>query len=258
MHPAARPIFANQILAALPPDELALLRPHLTRTNVVSGQTLHEPGERIDQVYFFESGFTSMVAIADSTGAGGAVEVGLAGWDSMVGLTVVLNPEAKAFNLAMVQYAGVAHRMPVAALLACLGRTPQLHRRLLRLVEALGAQVAQTAACNSRHTLAQRCARWLLLAHDRTDGDELHLTQEFLSLMLAVRRSGVTVAIQALQQAGFVRSGRGRILVHDRAGLEGAACECYGRVQAFTDDLVQNRPNAGAVSHTALQKILTN
>ena len=237
MQPANRPLFVNQVLAALPPDEVALLRPHMTRSNMVNAQTLHEPGERIDQVYFFETGFASMVAVADDAGA--AVEVGLAGWDSMVGLAVVLNPEAKAFNLSMVQYPGVAYRMPTPALLACLDRAPVLRRTLLRKAEVLHAQVAQTAACNSRHSLAQRCARWLLLAHDRTEGDELRLTQEFLSLMLAVRRSGVTVAMQALQGSGFVKSGRGRILVCNRPGLEGAACECYGRVRAFAADALE-------------------
>lgn len=232
MHPPVPVLYVNKILAALPPDELALLQPHLTRTHAVSGQVLHEPGERIDQVFFFENGFTSMVAVADDTGS--AVEVGLSGWESMVGLGLLLNPLAIAFNRAMVQFPGVAYRMPAMVLTGNLDRMPALRGLLLRSLEVLIAQVSQTAACNSRHTLAQRCARWLLLAHDRTEGDELRLTQEFLSLMLAVRRSGVTVAMQALQEAGLVQTRRGRILVCDRAGLERAACECYNRVLAFS------------------------
>ena len=231
MLPLVPTIFRNTALASLPAVELALLRPHLIRTSLVNGQPIHEAGERIDQVYFFEHGFASMVAVADD--GGGSVEVGLVGFDGMVGLGVLLNPSAIAFNRTMVQMPGVAYRMSTTSLLAAVEQAPNLRAMLLRALEVLMAQVAQTAACNSRHPLPQRCARWLLLAHDRVEGDELRLTQEFLSLMLAVRRSGVTVALQTLQSEGFVRSGRGRILVCDRAGLEEAACECYERVKTF-------------------------
>ena len=231
MQSADPPTYGNHILAALPPSELALLRPHLTRTRVVNSQTLHEPGERVDQVFFFDSGFASVVAIADN--ANNTVEVGLIGWESMVGLGLALNPASIAFNRAMVQMPGVVHRMPATALTSCMEQAPVLRGLLLQMLEVMYAQVTQTAACNSRHTLAQRCARWLLLAHDRVDGDELHLTQEFLSIMLAVRRAGVTMAVQALQGAGLVQARRGRILVQDRAGLEAASCQCYARVSSF-------------------------
>ena len=247
MLPPAPTTFRNTVLAELPAAELALLRPHLIRTSLVNGQPIHEAGERIDQVYFFEHGFASMVAVADD--GGGSVEVGLVGFDSMVGLGVLLNSSAIAFNRNMVQMPGVAYRMSTTALLAAVEQAPSLRATLLRALEVLMAQVAQTAACNSRHALPQRCARWLLLAHDRVDGDELRLTQEFLSLMLAVRRSGVTVALQSLQSEGFVRSGRGRILVCDRAGLEGAACECYGLVKAFTAAV---GPSARAIDGQAI------
>ncbi|MGI4944218.1 MAG: Crp/Fnr family transcriptional regulator [Janthinobacterium lividum] len=227
------PPYANRILAALPPSELALFRPHLTRTRVVINQTLHEPGERVDQVFFFDNGFASVVALADNIGT--TVEVGLIGWDGMVGVGLALNPASIAFNRTMVQMSGIVHRMPAAVLTGSLSHTPVLRSLLLDMLEVMYAQVSQTAACNSRHTLAQRCARWLLLAHDRVDGDELYLTQEFLSVMLAVRRAGVTLAVQALQAAGLVQSGRGRIVVQDRAGLEAAACTCYARVCSFSD-----------------------
>ncbi len=240
MLPPALTIFRNTVLAGLPAAEMAMLRPHLIRTSLVNGQPIHEAGERIDQVYFFEHGFASMVAVTDD--GGGSVEVGLVGWDSMVGLGVLLNPSAIAFNRTMVQMPGVAYRMSTTALLAAVEDAPRLRATLLRALEVLMAQVAQTAACNSRHALSQRCARWLLLAHDRVEGDELRLTQEFLSLMLAVRRSGVTVALQTLQSEGLIRSGRGRIVVCDRAGLESAACECYERVRVFTAAVSLNAP----------------
>ncbi len=233
------PAYANHILAALPPFELALLRPHLTRTRVVINQTLHEPGERLDQAFFFDSGFASVVALADN--AGTIVEVGLIGWDGMVGMSLALNPVSIAFNRTMVQMSGIVHRMPAMVLTRSLEQAPVLRSLLLDRLEVMYAQASQTAACNSRHTLAQRCARWLLLAHDRVDGDELHLTQEFLSVMLAVRRAGVTMAVQALHAAGLVQSGRGRIVVQDRAGLEAASCQCYARVCNFSDTVHAGR-----------------
>jgi CRP-like cAMP-binding protein len=112
---------------------------------------------------------------------------------------------------------------------------PVLRRLLSNALQVLMAQVAQTAACNSQHSLVQRLARWLLMAYDRIDGDELTMTQEFLSIMLVVRRAGVTVASQALVETGAIRARRGRIIVCDRAALEAAACGCYGRVRAFTE-----------------------
>ncbi len=221
----------NKLLAGLPPAELSGLRPHLIRVRMVNGQGLHEPGERIDNVFFFEQGMASMVAVTHDQSSG--VEVGVIGHEGMVGLTVLLDPQATSFNRAMVQMPGIANRMSSAALLDCLGRMPVLRRKLMRQLEVYMAMVAQTAACNSRHSVTQRCARWLLLAHDVVDGDEVALTQEFLAIMLAVRRSGVTIALGSLREAGLVRNGRGRIMVADRPGLEAAACDCYARVQAF-------------------------
>ena len=229
--------FRNHLLAALPPAELSTLRPHLLRVRMVNGQGLHEPGERIDHVYFFETGLASMVAVAQDQGIG--VEVGVIGPEGMVGLTTLLDPEATSFNRAMVQMPGVAYRMPSATLRANLDATPVLRQRLLRRLDSFVALVSQTAACNSRHSVTERCARWLLLAHDRNDGDELLLTQEFLATMLAVRRSGVTIALGALRDAGLVSSGRGRIIICDRPGLEAAACECYGRVRSFVTTLAE-------------------
>jgi len=137
----------------------------------------------------------------------------------------------------MVQMPGTAYRIPVVALLASLEQTPTLQRLMLQAFEASIAQLSQTAACNSRHTVPERLARWLLMAHDRVDGDELPLTQEFLAIMLAVRRPGVTIAIGELQAAGLVRHSRGRIIICDRLGLEIATCICYDRVRKFVATL---------------------
>jgi CRP-like cAMP-binding protein len=240
MNPYATAFYKNELLSALPSAELSQLRPHLTRVQWVNGQGLHEAGERIEHVFFVEQGFASMVAEAD--GATRGTEVGLIGWESMVGFAALLSPQAVSFNRAMVQMPGAALRMPAQVLHDSLGTLPVLRRLLFQALEGAMAQVAQTAACNSQHTLPQRLARWLLMAHDRVDGDEVALTQEFLSIMLAVRRSGVTVAVQALQAAGVIAQRRGRIVICDRPGLEAAACGCYSRVQAFTAAVAARNP----------------
>ncbi len=221
----------NRLLSLLPPAELERLRPHLRRVQLVNGQNLYEAGERIDQVFFVEAGFVSMVAEGDDT----VTEVGLIGWEGMVGLPVLLTPRPVSFDRSMVQMPGAAHRMTAEALRDSLDALPVLRQLLLQALEIFMAQVSQTAACNSRHNLMQRLARWLLMAHDRMDGDDLPLTQEFLSKMLAVQRSGVTVAMQSLRITGTISQGRGRILICDRPGLEAASCGCYRRVKVFAE-----------------------
>jgi len=221
----------NELLSMLPPAELGQLRPLLTRVQLVNGQTLHEAGERIEQVFFVEQGFISMVA--DAPGSSPGTEVGLIGREGMVGLPALLGFQAVSFNRAMVQMPGTAHRLAAQALRDRACALPVLWRRLLQALEVSMAQVAQTAACHSQHTVAHRLARWLLMAHDRVDGDELPLKQDLLAKVLAVRRAGVAGALASLQATGVISQKRGRILVCDRVGLEAAACGCYGRVQAF-------------------------
>ena len=223
--------FRNEILLALPPEELEKLRPLLTPVRWISGQPLLEPQERIEHVWFVESGFASTVASINETH--GRVEVGLTGREGMVGLVAMLDAEATSFNRVMVQMPGAATRMTAAALRDNLGAMPVLRRLLTHSLLGFLAQISQTAACNSQHTLPERLARWLLMAHDRAEGDTLEITQTFLAVMLAVRRSGVTIATGALQEAGHIRAMRGQIVVRDRKGLESAACECHNLVQAF-------------------------
>lgn len=229
------PAFRNAILAGLGAAEIGRLRPLLTRVRLVNGETLHEPGAPIEHVYFIEYGVASVVA--EEAQGKSQTEVGLIGREGMIGLSILLDPNPVAFNRVMVQMPGVAFRMAVHAAREQADTMPALHHLLSRALEGAMAQVAQTAACNSRHSLTQRLSRWLLMAHDRIDGDDLPLTQEFLSIMLAVRRPGVTIAMAALHAAGLIRHSRGHIVIADRRGLEAAACACYARVTTFTEGL---------------------
>lgn len=224
----------NCLLAALAPAELARLRPNLDLVLLPQHQVLSEPHKSIDHAYFPQQGFISLVQpMADKS----MVEVGIIGREGFVGSPVLLGAGTSPV-MAMVQAPGAALRIRVSVLLKEVAASAQLSGLLLRYVQALHVQVAQTAACNGRHTLAERLARWLLTAHDRVAGDDLPLSHEFLAIMLGMRRSGVTVAVGALKEAGLINNGHGRITILDRQGLEEAACECYRTVQDEYENLL--------------------
>ncbi len=213
----------NQLLRALPADDLARLAPALKPVELVHKTTLFAADEPITSVWFIEAGAVSLLAQMQD---GALVEVGVTGREGMVGLPLIFGADASP-NLALVQMPGSALLLPAAALREALDASPALQALLLRYAMALHGQVSWTAACNGRHVVEQRLARWLLIAHDQADGDDLPLTHEVLSQMLGVRRAGVSVAAGMLQRAGLIRLGRGHLTVTDRPGLEAAACECY-------------------------------
>ncbi len=221
---SVRPVLRNLLLADLPAEIRDMLRPDMRRVPLVSGQVLHERDEPIEEVYFIETGLASLTA---ETFDNGQVEVGMVGREGFVGVTALLFDQPLAPQRAFMQIPGEALRLSRSALLAATDTVPVLRNRCLAFAGSLMQQTAQTAACNARHDVTERLARWLLMSHDRADGDLLPLTQEFLSYMLGVRRPGVAVSAGALQAAGVIQYARGRISVVDRAGLEKAACGCY-------------------------------
>jgi CRP-like cAMP-binding protein len=224
----------NRLLAALPPADFAALADHLQPAELELKQVLHEPGQKIQTIHFPEGGMVSHVIPLEN---GHGVEVGLAGREGLVGLPGVLGAE-RATTEAMVQMEGPAWRIRADELRAAFERSAPLRVLLLRYVQAFHAQVAQTAACNAQHTVDLRLARWLLMQHDRAEQDEFPMTHEFLALMLGARRPSISVAAGVLQKSGAVRYVHGRMTVLDRAGLEAAACECYGVVREQSDELL--------------------
>ncbi|WP_043367289.1 Crp/Fnr family transcriptional regulator [Belnapia sp. F-4-1] len=212
----------NRLLTALPPDDLAELLPQLQPVELELRQVLHEPGKPIGSVYFVETGWVSMVAYMED---GDAAEVGLVGCEGMVGLPILLGGDRDDLE-AMVQASGTALRMDAAAFRQELEHIPAFRTLLLRYALLHHGQVVRTAACNGRHHIEQRLARWLLMAHDRAEGDRFPLTHEFLSMMLGVRRAGVTVAAGALQKAGLIRYGGGTMMVTDRKRWNEALLPC--------------------------------
>jgi CRP-like cAMP-binding protein len=219
----------NRILQALPAHELLMLRPHLTRVRLVPQQVLVDYGQKTEHAFFVEEGIVSLVA--DSVKSRLSVQVAMIGPESFVGSQALLGIDTGAFVSAVTQIPGPALRIPVVELRRVAQECEQLHRLCMETVEALIRQTMQTAACNARNTLAERCIRWLLMAHDRVEGDDLPITHEALSSMLGVRRSGITVVASGLQDAGLVRVSRGRITILDRAGLERLASSLPWTVQ---------------------------
>jgi CRP-like cAMP-binding protein len=213
----------NQLLQKLSAEDFAYLAPELRQVDLPLRTTVHGAGEAITAVLFPERGYASMLAALDD---GESAEVGMIGFEGMIGLPLIFGTDRSLVE-AMVQAELTAFRLPADSIRRAFEERPSVRAPLLRNAMAFNLQVTMTAACNSRHLVEQRLARWLLMADDRTDGNEFAMTHEFLSMMLGVRRAGVTVAAGALQKAGYIRYEQGRIRIVDRAGLGAAACECH-------------------------------
>lgn len=218
----------NRVLAGLPRSELAALLPRLEACALEHRQMLVEANEPVLQVHFPLSGAISLV-IATVNGA--TVEVAMVGNEGMIGLPVLFGSGSAPIG-AMVQVPGEALRMSAQAFQEQIGGQPTLVRRLHLHAEALFFQAAQSVTCMRHHSVGQRCARWLLTAHDRVGHDAFPLTQDALAQMLGVRRASVSAAAARLQDRGLVRYRRGIMTIVDRAGLERISCECYRIIAA--------------------------
>jgi CRP-like cAMP-binding protein len=213
----------NRLLAALPPAELERYFSELRPVSLAQRQVLYEPGTPLTHVYFIKEGIVSILTkMADAT----TIEVGMIGIEGAVGTAALLGGEASS-QQALVQVSGSALRMNAAECKAAFDQSPAVRAVMMRFVEALFDLSAQTAACNRLHTIEQRCARWLLMAHDRLQDDIMPMTHEFLASMLGVRRAGVTETAGELQRSGLIHYHHGRLTIVDREGLEATACECY-------------------------------
>jgi len=217
----------NHLLAMMPPDAVARLLPMLCPVDLPVRLPLYHQGAAIERVYFPTSGMISLVAnLAD----GMQTEVGIVGREGMLGSSLLSGIDTS-FVESMVQMSGAGLRMKALDFHQEIEANQAFRRVMLRYSEALQTQIMQTAACNGRHGLEQRLARWLLMAHDRSDSDTLPLTQEFTAMMLGVHRPSVSITAGILQRAGLVCYAAGQITVLDRPGLERACCECYEAVR---------------------------
>ncbi len=214
----------NLLLRYCEPSDFDILRPHLRRRNLPTHTVVVRPNEPIEHVYFPEGCVVSIVADE----GGDKVEVGLVGYDGMSGTAVLLDA-GQSPQASMVQINGSpALEIASEQLVQACDASPTLRKLFLRFVQSLNVQAASTAAANSSFALPERLARWLLMCHDRVDGDQLELTHEFMSMMLGVRRSSVTLTLHTLEGTRAIRGTRGWITVLDRQRLEEIAGESYG------------------------------
>lgn len=234
MHEALATQSKNRLLNSLPSSEYQRLLPHLKPVHLPHGEVLYEMGGHVEYVYFPHNALISLVTLMEN---GETIEVGLVGNDGMSGITALMGEETSP-DRAIVQIPDGGMRMRLDVIKEEFRRGGALQDLLLRYTRVHLKQVTQTAACNATHTVEERLARWLLMCHDRVGSDELKLTQEFISEMLATRRATVSTAASALQVEGLIHYHRGHIHIIDRKGLEEFACECYGAVTAEFDRLL--------------------
>ena len=213
----------NRLLEMMPAADLERLRPHLHEVTFDYRMPLYEAGAPFEQVYFPVSGVASLVKLMTD---GSAAEVGTIGNEGVVGVPVLLG-DTVAPTSVYIQVPGAGLRIKAAILKDLLAQSSASRTLMLHYAHAFFNQVAQSAACNTLHPIERRCCRWLLMTHDRMQSDQFLLTQEFLAMMLGVRRSSLTEVAQKLKRLKLIDYTRGRVTIRDRPGLERYACECY-------------------------------
>jgi CRP-like cAMP-binding protein len=237
MQPPQQISIGNRLLASLSSEDIATLQPHLEPVPLAVRQVLIEPNTAIEHIYFPEAGMASVT----NNSSGGKIEVGVVGREGMVGLPIVLGIDQTPYEHFM-QIAGHGWRIAVQDLEQAMAESSSLHRQLLRYAQASHVQVSETAFANANSDVEARLARWLLMCHDRVEGDDIPLTHEFIAMMLGVRRPGVTVALHVLEGMQVIRSKRGVVTVLDREKLEELADEAYGLSEAEYTRLIGAEP----------------
>jgi CRP-like cAMP-binding protein len=222
------------LLAALAPSDLALLRAHFTSVTLDRRHPLEYPNKKVEHIYFMEHGIASVVAAGDS---GREIEVGLIGCEGVTGLAVILGDDRSPHSTYM-QVGGSGQKISVQAFRDAMESSAELRAILLHYTQAFMVQTSHTAVANARGSVEERLARWMLMAHDRVDGDDIALTHEFMAVMLGTRRPGVTEAVQALSRKGLIRTERGLVVIADREGLLKRAGKLYGVPEAEYDRLI--------------------
>ena len=226
---------SNLFLTALADADFELLRPHLKSVELPQGTVLFDIGAPIHQVYFPHSGVVSLVV---DLASGDTIESAMVGRESLVGASSGLNGQLSVCK-AIVQIAGAATALDSHRLRSLADGSMACRTALFRHEQLILVQAQQSAACNATHTIEARLARWLLRCRDLQSGDDLPLTQEFISQMMGVRRTSVSEVATTLQEAGLLRYRRGHIRVLDADGLRKTACECYQTVRTQAERLLK-------------------
>jgi CRP-like cAMP-binding protein len=234
----------NLVLERMAPPDRARVMDDAEPVALKRRERLMEPGDKIENVYFPSSGVVSYATVLED---GAAVETCTAGYEGVVGAEMVLGRQTLVNTEIVVQIPGDAWAIPYDRFVSLCDEVASLDDAVRRHAQFMLVEAFQGVACNRMHALEQRLSRWLLMCHDRSTGDDLPLTQEFIATMLGVQRPTVTVTLGTLQQAGLIEITRGHLRVADREGLERASCECYESVQSMALRLFGEEPrNRGA------------
>ncbi len=213
----------NLFLKSLPDDDYLRISPHLELHEHCLGEKLYSSGENIEYVHFPD---TSVASIVTNLENGASVETGIIGREGIIGTEIILS-EDTSLREVNIQFAGKCFRLKAEIFKAQFEHRAVFRKLVLCYVGSYLTQIAQNAACLAFHEIEQRLSRWLLMFHDRTDGDEVKITHEFIALTLGVHRPSISKNANRLQEKGFIRYYRGKISILDRQGLENCACECY-------------------------------
>ncbi|MCU6453255.1 Crp/Fnr family transcriptional regulator [Sphingomonas sp. A2-49] len=230
-----QPYTTNTLLNALSDDDLALLKPHLIRVDLARGQVLVTPNTPIEHVYFPEGGVVSIVSIMAQSGR---IEAGIFGREGVSATCLLLGTDRSPHETFVQVNGSPALRIDADRYLAAVRQSESLRTMLLRYVQTVLVQTAQSMATNATQRVEARLARWLLMCHDRVDGDEIALTHEFMGMMISAERSGVTITLHILEGAGMIRSKRGLVMIRDRDKLEELAGDSYGLPEAEYRQLI--------------------
>jgi CRP-like cAMP-binding protein len=235
---------SNRLLLSLPPRNLKQLAPKLEFIRCERDQILLDVDASIDHVFFPNSGVISVVAVyAD----GNMIEMATIGREGCTGVQAFFGAKRSSARL-LVQIPGSAAKMPRAAFNRAMKSMPFFRDLMLAYTQAFLEQVLVSAACNGRHSLKERLARWMLMMRDRSDADVMPITQELLAELLGVQRPSLTHAVAELEEAGLIQRGRRQITILDRQGLINASCECYQLVrERVTSHLPQSYIEAGVI-----------
>jgi len=231
-----RPVNQNQLLGALDPAARKRIDPHLERLELELEAVVCEAGGILKHAYFPEDNVLSLLTVLES---GSAIETANIGREGAFGLAAMYSPAS--FNRCIVQLEGSMLRCPIEFLRHEFRQSEVVRDLFVNYSETLLSQVQQTVACNALHTTQERTCRWLLMMHDRAQGEYLTYTHEFLSHILGTNRKSITLAAQSMQDAGLITYHRGKMQVLDRPGLEKASCECYAIVKRRFDSFLVPR-----------------
>lgn len=222
---------SNRLLGALETASRTRIDSHLEPVSLKLGVIVCEAGGLLKHAYFPQGSVLSLLTVLEN---GSAIETANIGREGAFGLFAAMYSRVS-FNRCLVQLEGDMVRCPIDLLKLEFRRSEHVRDLFVSYSETLLSQVQQTVACNAMHTTEQKICRWLLMMHDRAQGEALPYTHEFLSQMLGANRKSVTLAAQSMQTAGLISYRRGKIQVLDRPGLEKASCECYAIVRERFD-----------------------